>query len=459
MGGDDITPPSRPSTTGTASTAHPPPPKQQQPSQLLGGLDFFGAPPERPSSASSTNKSTGISRPDLKQSILSLYATAPKPQPATQIQHERQSSLGGTQPSKASAFGDLSDAFGGLDFNSKSATSTKTNQTSSPQPQPSLFPSFSGSSVQSKASPAPPQFTSPAQSVSRPPLAGGSFFDAGPKPPPKPVQAKQAAPLPLVVRKASNASDGFGEFNSAFNPSVPNTAPITASSIAVSTNGLLDLSSSPPYASSSDKPAPPSQQTQSIFNLSAPKAAPASNYNALMQSSAPPSKTTFKSLAADPWAPNEWNTNEPAVATPVTGFSMTSPSLKSATGADFGWGSSPPPKSNTTTTNTQADWSKPVASQPNWNTTTTTSAPVSTQQAGWGSVADIGGWGDPTPPPSTTIAGFGSNPAPPKITPEDDFGDWGSAPSPASVPRTNPSTTAAAVPKATSEDLFGNVWE
>ncbi|CAF9904793.1 MAG: hypothetical protein GOMPHAMPRED_002950 [Gomphillus americanus] len=458
IGGDELIPPARPSTTGPPAIVKPPPPKQQQPSQLLGGLDFLGDPPERPSSASSMNNPGGLSRPDLKQSILSLYATAPKPQTTTLPSHDRQASTGGSQSTtKPSAFGDLSDAFGGLNFSTAPGSSTKNVQASPPQSQPSLFPNLSGPSTNNKAMPVPPQFTKPPQAFNPPPLAGGSFFDTGPKPPPKPAPPKQTAPPPLVVRKASNASDGFGEFSSAFNPSAPNTAPITASSIAASTNGLLGFS---PTADSV-KPVDASQSTNSVFNLSAPKTGPASNYNALMQTSAPPTKTTFKTLSSDPWASNEWNTNEPAVATPVTGLSVASPTLKSATGADFGWGSSPLPTSNTTSSNAPPNWAKSNTVQPDWSKSTAAPAPASTstQQSGWGSVADIGGWGDPTPPASTTFPKFNSTPAaPPKITPEDDFGDWGSAPAPLPTPGPAASSTGGQA-KVASEDLWGNVWE
>jgi stromal membrane-associated protein len=455
IGGDDvISPPVRPSTTDPPAASRPPPPKQQQPSQLLGGLDFLGAPPDRPSSA--TSKPAGMSRPDLKQSILSLYASTPKPQPqqSVQPQHARQTSFGMQPAAKSSAFSDLNDAFGGLSFGSTASAPPSTQAQTQQQPQqPSGFPSFTPSS--NKAAPAPPQISSP-PTIVQPPLAGGGFFDAGPKPPPKPAAPKAVAPPPLAVRKVSNASDGFGEFSSAFNPSAPNTAPITASSIANSTNGLLDLSN-PPSAINSARPANPSQPNPSIFNLSAPKAP--GNYNAVLQSSAPATKTTFKNTSTDPWGSNEWNTNEPAVATPQTGLSVASPSLKSATGADFGWGSSPLPTNKTTPSAIQSEWSKPAATQSSWSNI---AAPGG--QSEWGNSNDTGGWGDPTPPASTTLGGFGSAPAPPKITAEEDFGDWGSAPAPttAPVPAATSSTGSkvpTAAPKLSDNDLWGNVWE
>ncbi|EEP76336.1 hypothetical protein UREG_01185 [Uncinocarpus reesii 1704] len=97
------TPPTRPKTTDIAGAQAPvkssqPPAasKQNKPADSLLGLDFFGTSQtptaSRPSSTPSGPTTTGPSRPDLKQSILSLYASAPKAQPAPQ--HDRTTSFG-----------------------------------------------------------------------------------------------------------------------------------------------------------------------------------------------------------------------------------------------------------------------------------------------------------------------------------------------------------------------------
>ena len=429
IGGDDIpTPPVRPSTTGNPTVRPPPTKPVAPPSQLLGGLDFFGGPPDRPASVSSQPaSSTGMSRPDLKQSILSLYASTPKPQPQPQPrsptqsqpsqQAGRQPSFGGIQSAaanNASAFGGLDDAFSGLQFgNSTSPTTSQPQQ----QPKPSSFSPFGQISNQ-RSTPATPQVTSTK-------LSGGGFFDTGPKPPPKQVAAKTAAPPALVPRKFSNASSGFGEFSSALNP-------VSASSIATSTNGLLDLSS--PGMIQSARPANPSKPMASVFNLSVP--AKPSNYQPVIQSSAPPTKSTFSGVSnSDPWGSGDpWANAEPAAMTPQA-QSIRSPSVSSATVGDFGWGNS------------------------------AASAGLS---AGGG-----GGFGIQSPPGGR---GFGSSVvAPSKIAAEEDFGGWNTA-APETPASPNPPSpkfpTFSASPRVASqnqqrqqvfnpaptEDLFSNVW-
>ncbi|MCJ1430946.1 hypothetical protein MMC27_000296, partial [Xylographa pallens] len=422
MGGDDIpTPPVRPSTTGNSSVRPPPPKPTAPPSQLLGGLDFFGGPPDRPASASSQPAgSTGMSRPDLKQSILSLYASTPKhqPQPQSPTQSQppqqpgRQPSFGGMQSaatSNSSAFGGLDDAFSGLKFgNSTSPTASQSQQ----QPKSSSFSPFGQFSNQ-RSTAAAPQVTATS-------LSGGGFFDTGPKPPPKQVAAKAAAPPALVPRKFSNASSGFGEFSSALNP-------VSASSIATSTNGLLDLSS--PGMIQSARPANSSKTMASVFNLSVP--AQPSNYQPVIQSSAPPTKSTFSGVSnSDPWGSGDpWANSEPAAMTPQA-QSIRSPSVSSATGTDFGWGNS-------------------------------------AASAGLGAGGG-GGFGIQSPPGGR---GFGSPVvAPPKIAAEEDFGGWNTAapetpaspnpPTISAVPRTEPQNQQRqqVFNPPPTEDLFSNVW-
>ncbi|KAI9876080.1 MAG: hypothetical protein M1823_007345, partial [Watsoniomyces obsoletus] len=186
----DLDSPARPASADipsykTTRTALPPSePKPARPQESLMGLDFFGnAQPAglgRPSSAASNSGATTNPRGDLKNSILSLYASAPKPQPPPQPTHDRQPSFGGMSSLPAQpkdAFGGLADVFGGLNFPSGPSTVKSPAAQSAPVQSPSG--GFSGLSFPSampvKASPSAAQVTSP------PPLSGGNFFDMAPK--------------------------------------------------------------------------------------------------------------------------------------------------------------------------------------------------------------------------------------------------------------------------------------
>ena len=209
-------PQSRPTRAGPPPAA--PAARPAKPQESLLGLDFFGnAQPAgigRPSSAAANPTSTSNARSDLKSSILSLYASAPKPQPASQPTHDRQPSFGGmTSPATKSSdpFGGLTNSLSGLNFSS--APTAKSPPT---QPRPSAFPDIGSftSSMPTKATPAAPQVTSP------PPLSGGGFFDMTPKPPAtKP--ATTAAP-----RQSSNGLDF--SFTQSATPVSPPPAPAAA---------------------------------------------------------------------------------------------------------------------------------------------------------------------------------------------------------------------------------------
>ena len=326
--GDEVPgPPARPSTTDNVST-RPPPPRSSTPSkQLLGLDDFFGAPPDRPASTSSNQLgSTAPSRPDLKQSILSLYATAPRPQPPQQPQPERQASFGSIQSSatqQPASFGGLDDAFSGLSF----ATST-----SSPAPQPqqqakqSPFANL-GSISSHRSAPAPPQITSP------PPLSGGGFFDTGPKPLPKTVAATKPSQPPLQTQRQLSSSSGFGDFASSLNQ--PAASSFNQAG-ATSLNGLYDFSTEPPLAPSTAKPSLPPTNINSAFNLSAP--APASHS---VTKAAPASQNSFSGFSnVDAWGSNDaWAAAEPSTTGQPTKQNKKSPSISAAATQDFGWGS------------------------------------------------------------------------------------------------------------------------
>ncbi|TAQ87070.1 hypothetical protein B7494_g4595 [Chlorociboria aeruginascens] len=198
-------PPPRAASTASIISSQPPPkaeaapPKQTKPADSLLGLDFFGtetAPPNRPVSAVAAPGAQ--SRPDLKQSILSLYASAPRPQPQ-QPSHAHSGSFGSMQSPPISqqsppqsSFGGMNDAFSSLSF------STPRSPPMQSQPKPSAFSNLG--SISSHRS--TPQVTfQPAN------LSGGTFFDM--KPAQKQVQQPSQAPRTL------SSSSGFGGFDSA----------------------------------------------------------------------------------------------------------------------------------------------------------------------------------------------------------------------------------------------------
>lgn len=323
---DDFEPPARPSTTDVVSKPTQPAaaPKLAPQSSNLMGLDFFGAPQPagvgRPSSAASNPAPATNTRNDLKSSILSLYASAPKPQPqaAPQPSHERQSSFGGMSPAVAprqDAFGGLSDAFGGMSFSSNTASAARSPPVqspssafgfpsmSSPPPQTSTLAGLSfPSTITAKSIPAAAQVSSP------PPLSGGDFFSSTSKPPaPKPAPAPQAAALnfsftqstapPAAPKQTTTiptdlfGNDGFNDFSSA---PAKSPQPVVAKPISPQISNTSNLNSA--------------------FNLSSPittAAKPAPVPRPVMSSQ--PSNGMF-----DPWGgadTNAWGAPEPAKPT------------------------------------------------------------------------------------------------------------------------------------------------
>ena len=307
--GDDVSPPARAGTADSAPSrvaqkSEPAPPKPTKPADSLLGLDFFGDPapaPNRPASAASTPGSQ--SRPDLKQSILSLYAS--RPQPPQQPSQSSSGSFGGMQSpplpqqqpqqSHQSSLGGMNDAFSSLSF---------ANTPSPPiqnQPKASAFSNLGN--ISSHRSP-PSQVASPPSS-----LGGGSFFDAKPSQPPP-----QAS-------RGMGSSSGFGVFDSGSRAAPALTPNPNASS------GLGDLFD---FSTSSPQPPVPPKQTvasppqQSVFNLSPPAPAPKA------QSAAP---------ALSGWSNSDaWGSNA------AWGAANTSPPVNKApapraSGTEFGWGS------------------------------------------------------------------------------------------------------------------------
>ncbi|KAL8810153.1 MAG: hypothetical protein Q9200_002806 [Gallowayella weberi] len=331
--GDVPTPPARPSTTDPPAVRPPPPkataapPKQQKQGDSLLGLDFFGGPPStssvRPSSAASIPANTAApSRPDLKQSILSLYSSAPRAQP--QPQQDSQDIFGGMQSptsQQPSTSGGLDDAFSGLNF---------APTASPPQPPPTTkadpFASFSKPSTQRSS------FTSP-QIKSPPPLSGGGFFETGTKPAPKPAAASKPPTQPTIPLQAPSASNGLRDFSFA-----SNTASSTKPSTSTTSNDLFDLSDPLPSQATISSKSPPSTNFNSAFNLSAP--APFSQPAAKSAPVAPVSSSTFSSFSNDdPWGSNNaWAAPEPSTTSrPRTETKASA----TATANDFSsWGNS-----------------------------------------------------------------------------------------------------------------------
>lgn len=319
IGGIDAIPPPRSSTTGPPATnkvppkAEPAPPKATPSNSSLLGLDFFGEPaaPPRPASTTGVGGSGGQSRPDLKQSILSLYASAPKPQPQQQQQqpqHAPQGSFGsmGGSPQLGhqhqGSMGGFSDAFGGLSMS---------NATSPKPAAADPFASLGGGSSKPASQAGSNAFGG---------LGGGSFFDAKP--------AQPSAPSAFHQKQPSNS--GFGDWGSFTSPTSASAKPAAPASSSM--GDLFDLSaptsvvSSPPPVTTS----PPAAKS-SVFNLSAPSQPPAA-------APAPAASSAAGSgmAGADLWGGNAWATPDPAPAAPVA-QSKPAPSFPSN---DSGWGSS-----------------------------------------------------------------------------------------------------------------------
>ncbi|KAF2202930.1 ArfGap-domain-containing protein [Delitschia confertaspora ATCC 74209] len=347
--GDPAPAPARPSTGPPVSRAvpqksEPAPPKQTKAGDSLLGLDFLGGgqstPPARPASTSTT--SSAPSRPDLKQSILSLYASAPKPAPQPQPQHGHTDSFGNLaspglgQQQQQSAFGGLNDAFSSLSFNSQPAQQQQ-------QHKPSPFAGLD--SFSSTRSP-------PAQTTASPFGGGGSFFDTTSKP---------AQPQAQKQQTTSSLGD-FGDF-STFSPPASSTTPATTTSSS-GFNDLLDLSMpSTTPAPATKSPSVTSPSMSSAFNLASPVAAPKPT------PAGPPAPVNYSGFSnMDAWGSSDaWASSVPGQSTSTT------TATTSHTQASPGWGQ------QSTTQVTQDDdwggWSSAAPSAPTTTTTSTTQKP------------------------------------------------------------------------------------
>jgi stromal membrane-associated protein len=344
--GDEPAPP-RPSTGPPTNVRSAPPkaeaaaPKQTKAGDSLLGLDFLGGgPTSQPARPSSTGPaaSQAPSRPDLKQSILSLYASKPAAAPHPQ-QHARQDSFGGmaspqgqTSPQQ-SQFGGMNDAFGSLSF----------GQAAQPAPKPSPF-----SGLDSFSSAKSPPTTSSSNMFG----GGGNFFDSQPKAPSNQAQNRTTSP-----------SSGLSDFSSFSSP-----APSKPAASSSGLGDLLDLSmpSAPaPAPRAAPAPAMASPPMNSAFNLTQPAepSAPAP------QTQAAPAQPNYSGGFSnmDAWGSNDvWGSSapsQPAMTSTTAHAAPKSPGWGAPAVAqddDFGGWSSAAPTTTTTTTTHTTTTSKPA---------------------------------------------------------------------------------------------------
>ncbi|OLN85343.1 hypothetical protein CCHL11_04276 [Colletotrichum chlorophyti] len=321
IGGDPIP---RASTAGPQPGKVPPksdpaPPKATSTKDSLLGLDFFGEPaaPPRPASTNAAGGLGGPSRPDLKQSILSLYASAPRPQPQQQQpQQAPGGSFGGmSSPTfghqQQSSFGGMNDAFSNLSF----------SNTASPKPaQADPFASLASPVSSSKSPP-------PASSNAFGGLSGGSFFDS-----------KPAAPA-ASTHQQQTSNSGFGGFAWSSTPApAPTQSQPKPAQPASSMGDLFDLSSPSQPAAAPSKPSP-APASNSVFNLSSPQTKPpppATNPTAAATSTI----SSGNWSNSDVWGSNAWSTPD-TTATAAATAPKAAEAPKPSLGGDFGgWGSS-----------------------------------------------------------------------------------------------------------------------
>ncbi|RMZ68807.1 stromal membrane-associated [Pyrenophora seminiperda CCB06] len=324
--GDDPVP-QRPSTGPPVAARGPPkaepaPAKQNKAGDSLLGLDFLGggssAVPPRPSSTGPA--AAAPSRPDLKQSILSLYASKPAAAPQPQ-QHARGDSFGGMASPQAqtspqqSSFGGMNDAFSSLSFNA------------APAPKPSPF-----SGLDSFSSAKSPPTTSSSNMFG----GGGNFFDSKPA-------------APTQSQRTMSPSSGLGDFGSFSSP-----APSKPAASTSGMNDLLDLSM--PSAPAASAP------VNNAFNLSSPAPTPAA------KAAPAPAAMNYSGVSnMDAWGSNDvWASPAPSQPTVNPTPSHTQASTSSwgapsvAQDDDFGGWSSAAPTQTTTTTHTTTTQSKPA---------------------------------------------------------------------------------------------------
>ncbi|KAJ5550112.1 Arf GTPase activating protein [Penicillium sp. DV-2018c] len=368
--GDDISPPVRPNTTEPTPRA---PPKQSQPAPVkshkpndsLLGLDFFGSTQPSSGSHASSTASTpatpaGMSRPDLKQSILSLYS---KPQPAPPAQHQRGDSfgaMGSPAASTSSNMGGLTDAFSGLSF-----PTTTSPPPAKPADKPSAFSNLSSFGA-TKASPAAPKVTSPSASAS------GDLFDSFASPT---LSAPKSQSRTTSI-SSNNQDFGFGGFTA---PTAKPHPPSTSLS-----NDLFGLSSPAPTSQSSAVSPPkstatsPQQEIRSAFNISAPPMQPPAPPKAPANTAATVAAASMMSGSLDPWGGNAWSTPDDAPSTdpaPSTASMMKVPDTLTPNDVGNGWGTPSAASKPAATVTADEDFGGWASAAPVSNPTSTSKPP------------------------------------------------------------------------------------
>ncbi|KAF6840224.1 hypothetical protein CPLU01_01248 [Colletotrichum plurivorum] len=411
IGGDPIP---RASTAGPQPGKVPPksapaPPKATSTKDSLLGLDFFGEPaaPPRPASTNPTGAGGGSSRPDLKQSILSLYASAPRPQQQQQQQQQQApqvpgGSFGG-MPSptyghqQQQSFGGMTDAFSSLSFG---------NTTS---PKPAAADPFASLASPVSSSKSPP----PASSSAFGGLSGGSFFDSKPA----------TAPAPQHQKQPSNS--GFGGFGWSSSPA-PAPAASQPKPAQSSMGDLFDLSSPSQSAAAPSKPAAapaPAPASSSVFNLSSnqPKSPPPA---------ANPTAAATSTLGSGSWSGSDvWGSN--AWSTPDTNTAAAAPAPAPAKAPEA-------PKSS---------GFGGAADLGGWGSSNSFANTAIVPGASGGFSASGSFANNPIVPGAS--GGFG---AAPKVAADEEFGGWTSS--------TGPTTSSSsAKPVGGNDDLFSNVWQ
>lgn len=427
IGGDDPIP-VRSSTTGPPLAKLPPkadpaPPKSTSTKDSLLGLDFFGesSAPPRPASTTGVTSPGGQSRPDLKQSILSLYASAPKPQPPPQqqqqqhFQQQQSGGFGGMGHQQQGSVGGFNDAFSSLSMSNTAApkpadpfASLGSGTRSPPQHQHSGSGAFGG-------------------------LSGGSFFDSQP--------TQRAAPLNQQQKPSSGGLGGFGAFSTP--APMSNAAPQPSSAMS-------DLSA---FASA---PAPYTQSTQT--NVSKPSVGISS----------------AGAFGADPWGGNEWGT--PAAAQPTAPPpTQNNPPAKPQTSSVFDLSStqnkpSAVPAPVPAPASTGAFGITGISGADAWGgnewasgggnsfAAAAPSAPAQHSPALTKASSSGLGWGGSSfaSTPIVPGSGGGFNPTP-KVAADEEFGGWASSTGPSAGSAAAPSKPAGGM--GGDNDLFSNVWE
>jgi len=336
MFGDDSTTVSARATSAAANPGSPrPPPKDThvskpiKPAESLLGFDFLGEsqsnPPSRPSSTTPpTVSSSGLSRPDLKQSILSLYASASRTLTPSNVQQPGTALLPSTIHSThpQSTLAGLNDAFGKLTFAPLATT------VSNPPPKSSPFsdPTFPSTQM------ATPVVFSVIASGS---MGTGTFFDSKPAVKPQSVKSSSARP---PIQRGMSSSSGFGDFTSV--TSAAATAPTQTSSGNGSDN-LFNFSSPPLVKPAQDiSTYPPLSQephpSNSAFNLSSGHST----------QPLPPSTTSSDNVGngLGPMNMDPWGSNDPwaslSASTALSNPTSKSTSGVSATNTEWGWSNS-----------------------------------------------------------------------------------------------------------------------